>query len=436
MKDYISRKFHKLRYHPVIKTTGLNGIAHFGKAIAGLIANKVLAVFIGPAGIYFAGQLTNFLYIASFFSTGGIIGGITKYTAEHNESPEIQKDYLSTAFSIVGLFTLVTSVIVTAFSSPLSNYLFGSYNYTFLLALTGITLFFFAGNLAFVAVLNGYKQFPRIVQINVFTSLSSIVLIALGTYFFKQEGFLISTVAVQVLTFLFTLHREPKLLPLLKTSLTHLFQNKKTLHLLQFGLMSATSTFATPFVQMQIRLYANHTLGTTEAALWQGMIKISEAYLGFIFPVFGYYYLPRLSELKDNYYLKREILGGYKIFAPLVLVGLIAIYFLREPIILLLFSPKFLDMQLLFPYQLIGDFFKLIGWFMTYFLVAKAMTKHFIGMELGLGIVSYVLTLLFVKWYGFTGITMAYMISFILYFIVLAFLLRHIFLAKKPESTQ
>jgi len=76
--------------------------------------------------------------------------------------------------------------------------------------------------------------------------------------------------------------------------------------------MSATSTFATPFVQMQIRLYTNHTLGTTEAALWQGMIKISEAYLGFIFPVFGYYYLPRLSELKDNYYLKREYSGAIK----------------------------------------------------------------------------------------------------------------------------
>jgi PST family polysaccharide transporter len=84
----------------------------------------------------------------------------------------------------------------------------------------------------------------------------------------------------------------------------------------------------------------------------------------------GVYYLPRLSEIQDNNELKKEIFHGYKIIIPIVLMMSLMIFLLKEYIVLIAFSDKFMPMMELFKWQLIGDVIKIASWLLAYLMLA------------------------------------------------------------------
>lgn len=67
----------------LIKTSLLNAIAVVIKMITMLGINKILAVYVGPAGYAALGQFQNAVQMIATFGSGAINTGVTKYTAEH-----------------------------------------------------------------------------------------------------------------------------------------------------------------------------------------------------------------------------------------------------------------------------------------------------------------------------------------------------------------
>ena len=92
----------------LIKTTMLSGLYTIIKLASSLVINKVIAIFIGPAGIALIGQFQNFLMFITTIGNGAINSGVTKYVAEFNETDKTKRnDVISAAFMIATLFSLV-----------------------------------------------------------------------------------------------------------------------------------------------------------------------------------------------------------------------------------------------------------------------------------------------------------------------------------------
>lgn len=78
----------------------------------------------------------------------------------------------------------------------------------------------------------------------------------------------------------------------------------------------------------------------------------------------------------------------------------------------------------LFLYQLIGDVIKIAAWLLGYIMVAKAITKLFIFSEIFF-VWSFVgFVVLFVNMYGLIGVTIAFLVNYLIYMIFLYFSLR------------
>lgn len=92
----------------LIKTSLLNGIAVIIKILSSLILNKVLAIYVGPAGYAAIGQLQNFVNTLTTFANGGVSTGVTKLTAEHFDDFSKQVSIWKSAVFIV-LFCSVAS---------------------------------------------------------------------------------------------------------------------------------------------------------------------------------------------------------------------------------------------------------------------------------------------------------------------------------------
>ena len=94
----------------LIKTSVLTGISTIIKVISGFVINKVIALYVGPAGLAIVGQLQSFTSIITTFSNGAISSGIVKYTAEYQDIEEKKKIFSS---SIV--ISLICSLIISIF---------------------------------------------------------------------------------------------------------------------------------------------------------------------------------------------------------------------------------------------------------------------------------------------------------------------------------
>ena len=74
----------------LIKTGLLNSIAVSIKLLTLLGLNKILAVYVGPAGYATIGQFQNAVQVITSLSSTTLSTGVTKYTAQYYENEQRQ----------------------------------------------------------------------------------------------------------------------------------------------------------------------------------------------------------------------------------------------------------------------------------------------------------------------------------------------------------
>jgi PST family polysaccharide transporter len=188
-----------------------------------------------------------------------------------------------------------------------------------------------------------------------------------------------------------------------------------------FALMAITSAATVPVSHLIIRNYIGETLSWDDAGYWQAIWYISTMYLMVVTTTLSIYYLPKLSEITDKAELREELLHGYKIIMPIVIVLSVSVYLLKDFIIWLLFTEDFAPVRDLFLWQLVGDVLKLAAWLVAYLMLAKAMTKTFIITEVAFSLSFVLLSIWFVGQYGLVGMSYSFAINYGLYFIAMIF---------------
>lgn len=415
----------------IVKVFSFTALSTLVRMLTGLVSVKVVAGIIGPAGVALVGQLNNFVTIALSLSTGGINNGITKYIAEYRYEEDKVRDCLSTALRITVACSLAVGLLLIVGHSCLSRYVMLSAKYGYVFVIFGFTILFYALNMALTSVINGFKEFKRYVQINIAGSLAGLVFTLSLVFLWQLKGALISAVTFQSIMLFISLWMVRKL-PWVRWNYFKKKLNKElSKKYLRYSLMTFASAATVPVSQMLLRGYVISAISATEAGWWEAMNRISNMYLMVITTSFSVYYLPRLSELTDRRELRAEIFRSYKVIVPCLLGGFALIYFLRFFVIRLLFTPEFLPMENLFAWQMAGDFFKITSWLLAFLMVAKAMTKWYITTEVGFSLTFVGLGFLFMKVNGVVGITQAYLVNYILYMAIMAYIFRKLLLYGK-----
>jgi len=204
------------------------------------------------------------------------------------------------------------------------------------------------------------------------------------------------------------------------------FSKTAFLRLLRFALMTLVSVLAINQSQLIVRNYIADHSSLVNAGLWEGVNRISTIYLQVVTTSLSVYYLPKLAGLKTRNEIRNEIFSVYKLVVPFLILTSLSIFLFRSTIINILFTEKFQGMEGLFAFQLMGDFFKMVTWVLGYVLLAKAMTKTFIIVEIVSSSLFALLSILFINLYGTVGATIGYASSFFIQFIIMLIVLRKI----------
>jgi PST family polysaccharide transporter len=406
----------------LIKTSLLNAIAVIIKMLTLLGINKILAIYVGPAGYAALGQFQNAVQMITTFASGAINTGVTKYTAEYHENELKQQQVWQTAGSIALIGSIVTGLLIALFNKSLAAYFLHNISYGGVFLWFAITLVFFTFNTLLLAILNGKKAIGRYILANIAGSVFAFMATMIMTMQLGLYGALVALAIYQSITFFVTIVLCYNAHWFKITYLFGKIDRQTALNLGKFTAMALTSALCVPASQILIRDHLGEVFGWDAAGYWEAMWRLSNAYLLLATTTLSLYYLPRLSELKNSAEIKREIIQGYKIILPVAAASALIIYLLRDFLIALLFTKGFSPMRELFAWQMIGDTLKIGSWILSYLMLGKAMIKPFIVTEIIFSASFVALTWILTKTIGFQGVVIAFALNYATYWAVVLFI--------------
>ena len=406
----------------LIKTGVLSVIPVGFRVITSLLLNKILAIYVGPSGYAVIGQFQNFVGMLTTLASGAVNTGVTKYTAEYFDDELRQAAVWKTAGTIAFIGSLGTGFVILLLHSWLAKVILNDNALGMVFVWLGCGLVFFTLNGLLLAILNGKKEIGRFVVINVAGSLVGLVATGSLAYWWGLYGALVALAINQSIVFFVTLALCWRAPWFHARNLVGNLDPAVVRALGKFTLMALASSTFLPISQMLIRNHLAGMFGWAAAGHWDALLRISSLYLMLISTPLAVYYLPRLSEIRDDLEMKREIISGYRILLPLAAVGAVIIYFLRDWIIVTLFDAAFLPMRDLFAWQMAGDIIKTACWLLGYVFLGKTMVKELIFTEF-LFAASWVgFVWLLTDWVGQQGAQMGYFFSLIVYWVSMAYL--------------
>lgn len=417
----------------LIKTSLLNAIAVVIKMLTMLGLNKILAIYVGPAGYAAIGNFQSAVQMITTYGSGAINTGVVKFTAEYGGDEEAQRQVWRTAGSVAIIGSIVTGVLVSIFSKPIAHLFLQDEAYSPVFIWFSVTLLFFIFNTLLLAILNGKKEIHRYIVANIAGSIFSLIVTSLLAIQFGLMGALVALAIHPSFSFVVTLYLCYKAEWFKFSYLFGQLDKKVVINLAKFTAMALTSAACVPVSHILIRNHLGTTLGWEAAGYWEAMWRLSAAYLMLVTTTLSLYYLPRLSELKDPKAIKLEILQGYKVILPVAAFCGLVIYLLRDFIIGLLFTAEFAPMRDLFAWQMLGDTLKIGSWILAYLMLGQALVKMFIVTEVIFAFGFYGFTYLLTPAFGLQAPVIAHTANYGLYWIVMFFLISW-FLRKKQYA--
>ncbi len=406
----------------LLKVTSFTALLALLKMAIGFVIAKVIAIYTGPTGMAMLGQLQSVILVLVGISNSPVGAGVVRYTAEYNQqglnacAPWWRA---SLQWALALLFIVIP--IVCMLSDTLSYWLFDSYDYAWFIVVIALTLPLAVCGALINSVLNGMRRYRLFVGLGMISAvLSGAVMITLIVQENLQGALLAASLQAGLIgvVMLFCCMRQPWFKLRFWWGRTEI-KHKKLIA--GYVLMALTSALTVPVSLIFVRNILVEYVGWEQAGLWQSVWRISEVYLGIITMALGTYYLPKLSALVGVNAIKAEITKTAKIVLPIVSVLALGVYLMRDVAIHLLFTAEFTAARDLFAIQLTGDVVKISAWLYAYPMLSRGATKWFVTTEILFSMMFVLLAWLFVREHGTQGANIAYLINYILYFIVMFF---------------
>ncbi len=428
----------KNKIKPELINTGLIfGVSTFIKLMSGLIIAKLIVLSIGLEGFGIISQLQSVMNILMVFAGGGIANGIVKYVAEHKNSDKIKlNSILQTSTLITIVFGCIIGILLLVFSQSISEYLFKTKEYSNVFIILGILQFFIGFNTMFQSILNGYIEIKNNALSSVLGSITGLIIV-----YFLSKGKNISSIMIsQILFGFFTsffcilfLYKKPYFN---LSSLKPKFDKTNSKLLLKYSLMLIVTISTIPIAQIMIRNIIGEKYGWDAVGKWQGVMKISDAYLQFITIVLTNYFFPKLAGLKNKESIKNEIISTLKIIIPITIFISFIIFGLRKYIILVLYDETFIEISDFFTFQLIGDVFKISAYTLIFISIARGLMFVYIIAEIFQALCLIFLSNYFMQSYGLIGVTYGYALTYLIY-LIFSIVILYLFLKTNVlEKTQ
>lgn len=388
----------------------------------GFVLIKVVALLAGPLGVALIGQFGDFNSIVMALALGGISSGVIKYTSQYKDNYDELSKIWQTAVWVSITLSIPVIIVLLVFHNWLAQEFLHDVQYGSILVVFAFSLGFYVANNLLLNILNGLHEIKQFNTLSILNSILGLLITIALVYQYKVYGALLAMVTSQSIAFLIIVFFVRNQAWFQLSHFCGKFDKYYFKKLLSFTVMSLTLICVVPISQMFVRGYLASKTSWDIAGCWQGLQKISDAYLMIVYTALGTYLLPKLASLQTREEIGNELSNSYKLVMPFVIVIAVVIYFLRDFIIQLLFAKSFVAMRDMFFWQLLGDCFKIASYVLAYLMLARVKTKLFMITTIIWGVSFSFLSYVFINVAGADGAVIAFALSYMMYFLLFVFL--------------
>jgi O-antigen/teichoic acid export membrane protein len=407
----------------LFKISFYNAASLLVKLLVGFISSKAIAYFIGPSGIVFTANLRNFLSISENIGLMGLQNSLVIEVAQNKDNKEKLHNLLQTLFVFFSCCSFFLVVLVLIFYSFIASQLMLN-EYRFVVILAAFFIPFQIFYIYFLQILNGLEAYKKLYLTHIF---GNIIYVLISVFLMWQYGILGGLISVLVAPFILFWVVFYFIKAIDKSFINFKNFNFSIIKsLIPITIMILFTTVFSQMMTLEIRKTIILSCSINQAGYWEAMQRISSIYMMFFTSFITIYYLPKLSEILKPHEIqatkslkyKKLLSQFYLVLIPLVLLTFGIIYIFKNEIILLVLNSEFSQVNQLFQWQLIGDFFKLTSSILALQFFIRKETKIYILLESISMLLYLFLAYYFIDIQEEVGATIGFAISNLVYFIL------------------
>lgn len=411
----------KSSYLQIVKATSIFGGVQFFNILISIIRTKLIAIFIGPAGMGVISLLNSSLNVVSSITGLGIETSAIKHISEHYKSDDLKS--VSPIITIVKRIAFVTGIfgvlIIIMFSSFLSELTFGNSNYTYFFIYLSITLLLKQLTVGQMVVFQGLRKLKILAKANFYGNLIGLFFSIPLYYYYRIDAIVPSIVVISVSAVLVAFYYSRKI-KIEKINITNsqLFVQGKSI--IKLGVMLTLSSLLTLLSSYIIQIYVGDSGGLKEVGLYNAGFTLLNSYVGIVFTVMSADYFPKLSSVCGDNEKIRISVREQSYMSVFIITPIIILFLTFIPLIIkILYTSKFISIIPMVCFGILAMLFRAVSWSMGYILIAKGDYKVFVRTSLGFNSLSLMLNILGYYFYGLEGVGFSFLIYYLVHLIVL-----------------
>lgn len=417
-KTYIRMSEQQNSYRQIFKATSIFGGVQFVSILISILRSKFIAILLGSSGIGIMSLLqTGTDLIANVTNLGLSTSAIRDISEakDSNDSHRIARTLTSfrRLLWLTGLLGMVTTLLLSPW---LSQWVFGNKEYTWSFIILSVTLLLNAQSNGKHTLLQGMRKTKWMAQGGIFGGIIGLIISIPIYYMYGVKGIvptmILTAVSALLLNWYYTrhIHIESVNIPFI-TSL------KDGGKMIKLGILITLSGFISMLTNYFITIYISRTGSLSDLGLFQSGFNIANKYVGLVFTAITVDFYPRLAGInKDNLKVK-TLVNQQTELTLLIIAPLLVLLLSTTPLVIQLFYTKeFLPTVPYMQWIALGLIFRALSWMMGFIVLAKGDSMLYFYKELIMNIITLICNIAGYKLGGLEGLGIAFMITNILVF--------------------
>lgn len=404
------------RYRSSFAATILFSGVQIYQILIRIIRSKFIALFIGPTGLGISSLLHSTTDTISAATNLGLSTSSVKTiaAAQREGDEEIIAKNITALRRLIGI-TGITGMLICAALAPVwSKTSFGNLEYVWSFVFVSVIILFDQINKGELALLQGMQEKQKLAKANIIGQTLNISLTIPLYYFFGLKAIVVALILGSLISVIISSFFSHKIkVKKVHMSLKETFSIGR--EMIKLGFFLSLQFLMSTIVIWVIRNYVSNIGGIEEVGLYTAGTTIVTTYIGLVFSAITTDYFPRLAATKSNQEMNLAVHTQAELTILLLTPLVLAFLIFCKPIILLLYSNKFLPIEHMMYWSVGAVLFQAMGWAASFTLLAKAKPSVFFMNELISTIWGLPIKLLCYKYWGLTGFGIAGLIVYILY---------------------
>ena len=404
-----------------MKAMGLFGGVQVMGILCSIIRTKLVALWIGPVGIGLFGLFNNALEMIATGTNLGIRSSSVRDISQAMEQRE--PGIVARMVTVVRKWSLwlgLAGALLTLAAAPaLSQLTFGDSTHIWGFVVLSVAVLLQALTNGEYAVLQGTARLKRLASVTLWGTIAGLVVSIPLFYLLRERSIVPSILAYALSLALFAWLFRNRDYPPAQVTRRETFDMGKGF--VRLGIYMTLGNFATILASYAFNAWLNIHAGTDQVGFYQAGYTLINKYTGLILTALGMEYYPRLSKVADSRlrlraFVSQEINVAIAVMAPVVALFIL----LREVVVWLLYTPEFNVILTLVSWGMIGTVLRTLSWCLAFTILAKGDGKTYLWTEVASAVINLVLNIVFYRWWGLTGLGIAFLVSYLLYTVIIA----------------